>query len=559
MAFKLGDAVITESNYIKYYGNVVEVRKRDLYRVKWTKPSPYCVGDTTSILNSGIRAMTLDEMKKVAKHNKLSDFKSGQRVTVVCDGSRTGREQIVTSVSKDKITTDKGPWGWGLYSSLYIHKSGDKPVEKKKKVAKKKAKYQLKNKFKVGDKVKLTTAPKWTGKVVNRKNLKYKTHQNYEVKWDGNGPTKNYAKTTYYYSAGTLSKMTDAEILAAKAKPKKNKFKVGDYVELKGSPKWAGKIIQRVNKKIRNFNYKITWTKAPHNASTGTYFWYAPEELCKITKKAATFVAPAVVKKKEISPERKKEKMSKAKVKSKAWTKKKVASKAKFKSTKGYVVRALIANGAADKAGIKVGDTIVNVDGRRINYKGALGGTLKKFKKGAKVSVTVKKPDGREVYIRKVALGGRKDSRATLGVVSGKRSAAKYNRKVETKVKKIANETKAITKDVLADAPENEFMKRARIEMEGVGALMADMKGRDALLHARNLKRKLHKELRTGMSDNTKLVNDYLTGLTEAGKEKVEKPGRTLSVKGKVVFGLLGLGAAAATAASILHFGLGLL
>ena len=70
------------------------------------------------------------------------------------------------------------------------------------------------------------------------------------------------------------------------------------------------------------------------------------------------------------------------KTKFKFGTKKKVADKAKkFKSTDGYVVRALIANGAADKAGIRVGDTIVNVDGRRVNFKSALGGILKKFNK----------------------------------------------------------------------------------------------------------------------------------------------------------------------------------
>ena len=238
---------------------------------------------------------------------------------------------------------------------------------------------------------------------------------------------------------------------------------------------------------------------------------------------------------------------------------KKVAKKFGKKTSKkkeGYVVRALMKNGAAKKAGILAGDVITSVAGTPIKASGALGKALRGFKKGASVSVTVTRLDGRSIFLRKVVLGANANGRASLGVISGKKKASAYNTKVVNGMKAIAKDTEALTKKVLAEVPENEFMKRAREEMKGVGALMADMKGRDALLKARDLKRKLHGELRSGMADNTALVNDYLNRLNNASVAKPEekKTRRTLSLKGKIVFGLLSLAAIGSGAAWLTSF-----
>lgn len=239
---------------------------------------------------------------------------------------------------------------------------------------------------------------------------------------------------------------------------------------------------------------------------------------------------------------------------------KKVAKKFGKKTSKkkeGYVVRALMKNGAAKKAGIVAGDVITSVAGRSIRANGALGRVLKGYKKGAKVSVTVIRLDGRNVFLRNVVLGANASGRASLGVISGKKKASAYNTKQVDGIKEIVKDTKALTKKVLAEVPENEFMKRAREEMEGVGALMADMKGRDALLKARNLKRTLHAELRGGLADNTTLVNDYLNRLKNSSEVKPEdekKTKRTLSLKGRVFFGLLSLAAIGSGAAWLTSF-----
>jgi len=355
-----------------------------------------------------------------------------------------------------------------------------------------------------------------------------------------------------------------------KMKIKKNKFKVGDRVTTSrsGQEVWIGKIIKRVSIKERPLNYKVSWdSNCPGNSGSKVKTkttWHA----CSVLYKSATVAETADLKS---SLERKvvnvKPVKSKAIPKTRRFSKKKVAKKVakktrskKSKTKEGYVVRALMKNGAAKKAGVLCGDVITNVAGKPIKASGALGKVLRTFKKGAKVSVTVKRLDGRTIFLKRVVLGSNSAGRASLGVISGKKKASSYNTKVVTEIKKIAKDTTALTKEVLSSVPENEFMKRAREEMEGVGALMADMKGRDALLKARDLKRKLHGELRGGLSDNTKLVNDYLNRLKNESEVKPdEKPKKRLSTKGKIVFGFLSLSAFAASAAAVAHFALGLI
>jgi len=252
-----------------------------------------------------------------------------------------------------------------------------------------------------------------------------------------------------------------------------------------------------------------------------------------------------------ISSERKKKEMKKTKIPAtRRYSKKKVAKKVskktttKTKSVDGYVVRALIANGAAAKSGVCVGDTLRYVNGYRVNKRGALGKALR-IKKLANISF--KKPDGRVVFLSRVKLG----KGNSLGVISGKKKASAYNTKVEDRAKQRAKSALAVVTKAVADVPENEFMARARIEMEGAAALMADMKGRDALLKARNLRRDLKSKLRNGMDKNTKLVNGYLERLRDEANPVTLEPKKSLSFKGKVLFGFLGLSAVAATAAGI--------
>jgi hypothetical protein len=258
--------------------------------------------------------------------------------------------------------------------------------------------------------------------------------------------------------------------------------------------------------------------------------------------------------KKEISLERLKEvdKMLSSKAKTRKFSNK--------SSRSGYVVRALIKDGAASKAGICIGDTISLVDGRSVVNSAALGNILKTYRDGAKVGISVKKPDGRMVFIKNVVLKSDKSkTRATLGVISSSKSAAKYNEKIENLAKVKAVKASEVVKSAIADVSENEFMARARIEMEGVAALMADMKGRDALMKTNNLRENLKKELRKGMDENAQLVNNYLECLRNAGEDKPAKVSRTLSTKGKVVFSMIGLSTVAISTVAVAHFVMGIL
>ncbi len=229
----------------------------------------------------------------------------------------------------------------------------------------------------------------------------------------------------------------------------------------------------------------------------------------------------------------------------------------------GYTVRALIRGGAAEKAGISPGDVITKINGRSTAARYSLGKILSGYKRGAKVSVTVAKLDGRTVFIRDVVLGGKKGGRGTLGIISGKKNAGNYNVKRETSNKKVAKVAKKLVEKSLDfDKDENPFMSRAKAETADVMALMADMKGRDALMAARNLKRKLKTELREGMVKSGTLVDDYLKSLhsnTKSDADELDKlinktKKRSLSRFGKITFTVLG--ASSLATASYFIYGL---
>jgi hypothetical protein len=404
--------------------------------------------------------------------------------------------------------------------------------------------------FKLHDRVRYVASNyDWCGLIVKVDKDKSKP---YKVVWE------NGSNHTWY--APSQIKLANLSLKEMKEMAKKNTiddFRVRQIVTVIAGGSQDGSVTR-----ITGIS-KIGGTIHTECNAPGCY-WRGPEKLFihKNTEvlaediKTSASLADTAVLKKEISLERKDDKVisftkksrkktAKKKVAKKKISKKKTSSKTKTKRHGGYVVRALMRNGAAKKAGINVGDTITSVDGKRIEYRGALGSVLKNFKKGAKVSVTVVKPDGRKDFLRSVTLGGRKDGRATLGVIAGKKNASAYNAKVEKKAKSTASAALAFVNEAVADVPENEFMARARIEMEGAAALMADMKGRDALLKARNLKRDLKGELRKGMHKNTELVNTYLERLRNDAtiEEAPKKSKRTLSRKGKFVLGFLSLAA----------------
>ena len=345
------------------------------------------------------------------------------------------------------------------------------------------------------------------------------------------------------------------------------KFKIGDKVKFKStscctdSSDWRGEIVKVSKTEKKSYGkrkggripYKVKWITMngkPHTSPSDTFY---------NRRNLRLDVSPVVSKRKEEKMSffsRKKKVLAKKKVAKKKVAKKRSRRKSS-KKTSGYVVRALIKNSTAATAGICVGDTITNVAGKTIAKRGSLGIALRGFKKGAKVSITVTKPDGRVVHLNRVTLKANKAGRASLGVISGKKKAAAYNVKLNKVKIKLAKSTKKVVSDVLE--PTNEFEKRAAEEMKAVAALMADMKGRDALLHAKSLRRELNSELKKGTFRNADEVNTYLDRLRDEAEDAPEiKPKKKLSKLGKFVFALAGIGVLAGIGSAI-AYGMGLL
>lgn len=560
--FKVGDFVRLGGINIKWTGKIVERKsikdKRCNYKVQWSNTVPVKMSRGGYAWHSAesFTKMTDKEITEMNKPKKLKNkFKVGDVVKLKSNPKYTGkiikrhsikdRPRGNYTVKWNKTVPHNAGGKTQAFLAKWLVKLTASEINTLRKAAAK-ANKPKKNKFKVGDPVRLKTksATDWVGCVIERVN-KAARIGNYKVRWNKTSPGK--CGDTWHSVSG-LVKLTVDEMREIAKNNKLSDFKPGQRVTVVFNSRSVGS--QQTVKLVTN-NIKTNI-----ESISG---WNSPASLYIHENTSVTVTDTA---EENVSLKRKKEKkMNKVTPKTSRFGKKKAAKKVAKKATKqtdGYVVRALIANGAASKSSIQVGDTIVNVDGHKVNRRRALGGILKRFKKGAVVSVTVKKPDGREVYLRKVKLGSRKDGRATLGVISGKKAAAAYNLKNESKAKTMAKSVKAIAEKAVAEVPENEFMARARIEMEGAAALMADMKGRDALLKARNLRAELKTELRKGMKKNTNLVNNYLERLRgESTSDVAETEGYTLSTKGKVVFGLIGLvGALSGVAFAINFFGL---
>ena len=232
----------------------------------------------------------------------------------------------------------------------------------------------------------------------------------------------------------------------------------------------------------------------------------------------------------------------------------------------GYLVRATLSRGAASKNGICVGDLITSVAGKPVNAKGALGRILQGYKSGARVSVHLTTPDGRKA-VKKVVLGGKKGSSASLGVISGKRAARNYNAKLESTRAIAASKAiakaiapvapKAIApKDKVEDKPKKKgifgsFRRKADDEIELAHGLLEDRKAADDFKSARNLRRELEEAGRRNLKESQNMVSDYLDALSREKTAEIEakvgpKTASKLSAFSKLVIAVASLGSASA-------------
>ena len=60
-----------------------------------------------------------------------------------------------------------------------------------------------------------------------------------------------------------------------------------------------------------------------------------------------------------------------------------------LKSTKGVIITKVIPNTPADKAGLKAGDIIVEIEGYRINNEQTIFGVFQEFRAGQEISVKI--------------------------------------------------------------------------------------------------------------------------------------------------------------------------
>ena len=220
-------------------------------------------------------------------------------------------------------------------------------------------------------------------------------------------------------------------------------------------------------------------------------------------------------------------------------------------SKPGYLVRAILRRGAAKRHGIEVGDLITSVAGKPVNAKGALGRILSGYKSGANVNVHITKLDGTKL-IKRVKLGGKKGARASLGIISGKKAARRYNAKVSSTAKipskkKLAGKAPAKPKAFASAKAEpvayNSLRKKADDEMALSAAYLEDRKAADDLLSAKRLRRKLESDNKRRLAEHSEDVSAYLDALAREKNAELEanygpKSGKKLSLFAKAIIAL---------------------
>jgi hypothetical protein len=216
------------------------------------------------------------------------------------------------------------------------------------------------------------------------------------------------------------------------------------------------------------------------------------------------------------------------------------------------------------------------VGGQRLLNKNALNVKLRPYKKGDVVTLGVSRY-GTPLTLR-MTIRVNKKGEPYAGVIKDTAKADAYRAKlaqkaIETEAKRgrivsffskskvktpepilptkeedvyenlVKDASREMVKSPVEDADveflENDFTRRAKEEMDGVRALMADMKGRDAYMEARNLKEELLKKLRMDTHENGLMVADYLDRLSKSSSPEIPdvsaRGKRTLSALGKFV------------------------
>jgi multidrug efflux pump subunit AcrA (membrane-fusion protein) len=215
-------------------------------------------------------------------------------------------------------------------------------------------------------------------------------------------------------------------------------------------------------------------------------------------------------------------------------------------------------------AGIKVNDTILRVGKYDVFATTSISSIVQKLGPGRKITVKVLRDGktkvchvtlGRDFKTGKAVLGiennpkkvnvnkginkdtawaehtkriqDSKQKQAADAKASAEKKALEASlakTKAEAATLKQANEESKNALDLAKKAAEedNHFLKQAREELEGVQALLADMKGADALLEARRLRAKLREKNLNSLEASTAKVNAYLDKQMAAREKETE-------------------------------------
>lgn len=226
-------------------------------------------------------------------------------------------------------------------------------------------------------------------------------------------------------------------------------------------------------------------------------------------------------------------------------------------------VLAVTKDSPASKGGLKEGDVITRVGKYNVGSHTKISDIVGKLGPNRKITVKVIR-DGK-TKVCHVTLGrDAKTGKAVLGISNNPKNVkvspvnkdttwADHARRIaeskrqQAEQAKIASDKKALeaslaktkadaqalkakhdvavdelAKAKLAAEDDNHFLKQAREEMEGVQALLADMKGADALIQAKALRAKLRAKNLSDMDRTTANVNAYLNKMADERRKETE-------------------------------------
>jgi len=189
----------------------------------------------------------------------------------------------------------------------------------------------------------------------------------------------------------------------------------------------------------------------------------------------------------------------------------------------------------AEKGGLKVGDVITRIGKYDVGPYTKISDILGKLGPDRKITVKVIR-NGKSKYCH-VTLGrDARTGKAVLGITNNPKNVkvamdtskmtwAEHYRRIAEGLEGLGiRPTKhdAAVDEALAAEDDNHFLKQAREEMEAVQALLADMKGADALLQARALRAKLRAKNLSYMERTTASVNAYLNKMADERRRETE-------------------------------------